>query len=40
MKLYLITAVMTVVFTAVIINVCMLRTSSTRVVPVNLYQLR
>jgi hypothetical protein len=40
MKLYLIAAVMTVAFTAIIVNACMLRTSPTRVVPVNLYQLK
>jgi hypothetical protein len=40
MKLYLIAAVMTLASTAIIINACMLHTSSNRVVPVNLYQLK
>jgi galactitol-specific phosphotransferase system IIC component len=40
MKLYLIAVVMTVTSVTVIVNVCMLRTSATRVVPVNLYQLK
>lgn len=40
MKLYLIAIVITLTSTFVIVNTCMLHGSSSRAVPINLYQLK